>query len=69
MSAMGNLVLAIQEEVELVMDPSFSFHPSELGLSRFEIASRELKRSGFWATAGDCEQVWEDLHAQDYCEL
>lgn len=66
---MGNLVMAIEEEVSIVMDPSFSFHPSELGMTRFEIAAKTLESQGFWATASDCEQVWEDLHRQEYCEL
>ena len=69
MSKMGNLVMAIQEEVGIVMDPAFSFHPSELGMSRYEIAAKELSRQGFYCSAGDCEQVWDDYIKHEYCEL
>ena len=69
MSRMGNLVMAIEEEVAIVMDPGFSFHPSELGMTRYEIAAAELESQGFYATASDCEMVWEDLMREEYCEL
>ena len=69
MSKMGNLVMAIQEEVGNVMDPSFSFHPSELGMTRYEIAANELKRQGFYASPDMCEQVWDEYCKHEFCEL
>ena len=59
MSKMGSLVLAMQEELEIHMDPAFSFHPSELGLTRFEIMANTLTSQGFYCSASDCEQFAE----------
>ena len=56
MSKMGSLVLAMQEELEIHMDPSFSFHPSELGMTRYEIMAKTLTSQGFYCSARDCEQ-------------
>lgn len=67
MSAMGNLVIAIEEELEFVMDRDFVFHPSELNMSRFEIAAKTLSSQGFYASAKDCELVW--AQGNEFCEL
>jgi|MEHZ01.5.fsa_nt_MEHZ011340751.1_4 hypothetical protein len=67
MSRMGNLVLAIEEEVSIAMDPKFDFHPSELNMSRFEIAAKTLQSQGFYASASDCELVWNQ--SNEFCEL
>jgi hypothetical protein len=66
---MGNLVMAIEEEVSIAMDPKFVFHPSELKMTRFEIAAAQLKSQGFWASPSDCEQIWEQMNEHEFCEL
>lgn len=66
MSKMGSLVLAMQEELEIHMDPSFSFHPSELGMTRFEIMARTLSSQGFYTTASDCEAFAEQQRLEEF---
>ena len=67
MSKMGNLVLAMQEELEIIMDPTFVFHPSGIGLARFEIMAKTLSSQGFFCSAGDCE-TFSDQY-QEYQEM
>jgi len=69
MSKMGSLVLAMQEELEIHMDPAFSFHPSELGKSRFELAAETLTSQGFYTTATDCQQMWDQMNEVDMCPV
>ncbi|MDA9002791.1 hypothetical protein N9J19_00315 [bacterium] len=64
---MGNLVLAMQEELEIVMDPTFVFHPSEIGLTRFEIMAKTLTSQGFYCNARDCELFYDQY--QEYEEM
>lgn len=69
MSKMGSLVLAMQEELEIVMDPTYCFHPSELNKSRFQLAAETLTSQGFYTTASDCEQMWEQMNEMDICPV
>ena len=69
MSKMGSLVLAMQEELDIVMDPSFSFHPSELGMTRFEIMAKTLTSQGFYTTASDCEAFAEQQRELDMAPI
>jgi hypothetical protein len=67
MSRMGNLVVAIEEELQFVMDGDFVVDPDQINMSLFEIASRNLSSQGFYASANDCELVW--AQGNEFCEL
>jgi len=65
MSKIGGMVLAMQTELECVMDSSFCFHPSELNKSRFEIAAQALRNEGYYVNASDMEAMWDQMNEPD----
>lgn len=65
MSKIGGLVLAMQSELECVMSDSFSFHPSELSMSRFEIAKKSLQSQGVDVTVDMLSDMWDNMNQQD----
>lgn len=62
MSKMGDLVLAMQTELEVVMNDSFCFHPSELSKSRFEIARDSLINQGYHVTVDMLKDMWDNMN-------